>query len=85
MKTSVDISLYPLNENYIPAIDDFIARVSNYEWVEVTKNDLSTQIFGEFNTVMEILTNELRHSWETHGSGVFVIKFLMGDLQGLAS
>ena len=33
---------------------------------------------------MDLLKTEIRRSWESHGKGVFVIKFLMDDLRGLA-
>ena len=42
MKTSVDISLYPLADEYIPAIKEFIERVQKYPDVSVVRNDLST-------------------------------------------
>ena len=47
------------------------------------RNDLSTQLIGDFDTLMDLLKIEIRASWETFGKGVFVIKFLAGDLQGL--
>lgn len=84
MKTSVDMSLYPLNEDYIPAIKEFIERVGAYENIAITRNDLSTQLFGEYDTIMDILKVEIRRSWETHGKGIFVVKFLLDDLRGLA-
>ncbi len=84
MQASVDISLYPLKEDYIPAIAEFIDRISQHPQISVTRNDLSTQLFGDYDKIMDILKKEIRYSWETWGKGVFVIKFLMDDLRGLA-
>ena len=84
MDISVDISLYPLKDEFIPAVSDFIQRISDYQGVHVVRNDLATQLYGDYDTVMDLLRTEIRHSWETHGKGVFVIKFLMDDLRGLA-
>jgi hypothetical protein len=84
MKTSIDISLYPLKDNYIPPIKDFIDRVSAYEDIHVLRNDLSTQLYGDYDRIMDVLKSELRYNWETWGKGTFVIKFLMDDLRGLA-
>ena len=81
--TSIDISLYPLNDDYIPAVADFIQRISAYPDITVRRNDLSTQLFGEFDAIMDLLKIEIRHSWQHWGQGVLVIKFLAGDLQGL--
>lgn len=84
MKMSIDMSLYPLADDYIPAIKEFIDRISGYEDIEVKRNDLATQLFGDYDQIMDMLKVEIRRSWETHGKGIFVIKFLMDDLRGLA-
>ena len=84
MKVSVDISLYPLNEDYIPAIKEFIKALPQHPDVIVTRNDLSTQLFGDYDVVMDLIKSEIRKSWEKYGKGIFVIKYLLGDLRGLA-
>ena len=84
MKASIDISLYPLTEDYLPAIQTFISNLSQYDDIAITRNDLSTQIFGDYDRVMDILKQEIRLSWETYGKGIFVVKFLLDDLRGLA-
>lgn len=85
MKASVDISLYPLADEYIPAIKEFIERVQQYPEIAVVRSDLSTQLYGDFNQIMELLTVEVKLSWEKYGKGIFVIKFLKDDLRGLSS
>lgn len=85
MKASVDISLYPLADEYIPAIKEFIERVQVYPEIVVVRNDLSTQLYGDFEQIMEVLTVEVKLSWMKYGKGIFVIKFLKDDLRGLAS
>jgi uncharacterized protein YqgV (UPF0045/DUF77 family) len=85
MKASVDISLYPLADEYIPAIKEFIERVQKYPEIAVVRSDLSTQLYGDFDQIMELLTVEVKLSWEKYGKGIFVIKFLKDDLRGLAS
>lgn len=84
MEMSVDISLYPLSDDYIPAIQEFIDRIGNVPGIHIKRNDLATQLFGDYDTIMDVLRDEIRRSWETHGKGIFVIKFLMDDLRGLA-
>ena len=84
MKTSVDISLYPLADDYIPAIQEFIDRVQKYPDVAVVRNDLSTQIYGDYDIVADILRAEIRLSWEKYGKSIFVVKYLQDDLRGLA-
>ena len=85
MKASVDISLYPLADEYIPAIKEFIERVQKYPEIAVVRNDLSTQLYGDYEQIMDLLKVELKLSWERHGKSIFVIKFLRDDLRGLSS
>ncbi len=84
MKASVDISLYPLADEYIPAIKEFIERVQLYPEIAVVRGDLSTQLFGDYDQIMDLLKVEVRLSWEKYGKSIFVIKFLRDDLRGLA-
>ena len=67
MKASVDISLYPLADEYIPAIKEFIERVQEYPEVAVVRNDLSTQLYGDYELIMDLLKVEVRLSWENTG------------------
>jgi len=84
MKASVDISLYPLADEYIPAIKEFIERVQEYPEIVVMRNDLSTQLYGDYDQIMDLLKVEVRLSWEKYGKSIFVIKLLRDDLRGLA-
>lgn len=81
MKVSVEISKYPLSESdYVAAIKDFIDRVNTYSEITVTTNCMSTQIFGDYQYVMNMLNKELERSFSKYGTSVFVCKFIPGDL-----
>ncbi|MBC8319764.1 MAG: hypothetical protein H8E34_03470 [Bacteroidetes bacterium] len=80
MNTSVDISYYPLKDEFIPPIKDFIQRLNNYNKISVVTNGISTQVFGDYLEVMQILTKEIHKSFELPHS-VFVIKIINSDLQ----
>ena len=80
MKTSVEISYYPLNENYLKPIGDFIDRLNTYEELIVKTNGMSTQVFGDYDAVMEAITREIKTSIELPHS-VFVMKVINADLQ----
>lgn len=79
MNTSVEISYYPLNVEYIPPIKDFIARMNAYENLRVKTNGMSTQVFGEYADVMKALTTEIEKSFKVPHS-VFVMKIINADL-----
>ena len=80
MKTTVEISNYPLNADYEPPILDFINRLKEVEGLKIQVNATSTHIGGEYNLVMEILQQEIRTSFERYGKMIFVMKVLNGDL-----
>lgn len=79
MKTSVEISYYPLNKEYVPPIRDFISRMNRYEGLTVRTNGMSTQIFGDYDRVMDALKEEIRVSFQNPHS-VFVMKVINADL-----
>ena len=85
MDIGVEISLYPLHQDYIPPIHDFLERLNTDKRLRVVTNSMSTQVFGPYEEVMEVLRRELRASFEQLGAqgekGVFVMK-LLGPLPG---
>ena len=80
MKVAVDISLYPLDADFIPPIKDVIERLNQHEGLEIWTNAMSTQLVGEFNDVMEALRQEIGETFEQLPKSVFVIKILNNPL-----
>ncbi len=76
MNIGVEISLYPLQEDYIPPIRGFIERLNADGRFRVVTNDMSTQVFGRYEAVMEALTRELRPTFERDHKSIFVMKVL---------
>jgi uncharacterized protein YqgV (UPF0045/DUF77 family) len=59
MPVTLEISLYPLTEGHIPIINGFLRAVHGSGLQAVT-NGMSTQVFGEYDEVMALLTDALR-------------------------
>ena len=76
MEIGVEISLYPLQQQFIPPIQDFIDRLNADDRVRVVTNSMSTQVFGDYEAVMTLLVRELRRSFESSDKAVFVMKVL---------
>jgi uncharacterized protein YqgV (UPF0045/DUF77 family) len=76
MRVAVDISLYPLDEDFIPPIKDVIERLNRYEEFDVTTNAMSTQIFGEFDAVMRALHQEIGTTFAAVPKAVFALRIL---------
>ncbi len=80
MEISVEISKYPLADDYIPAIKSFIDRLNQVEGLTIVTNTMSTQVFGDYDLVMDTLKEEMRLSWEQFGKSIFVCKFIGTNL-----
>ena len=76
MQVAVDISLYPLDENFIPPIKELIERLQQHAGVTVELNRMSTQLRGEFDVVMPALNAEIRKTFDAVPKAVFAIKIL---------
>lgn len=77
MRIGVEISLYPLNADYIPPIKNFIERLNaGGAALRIVTNDMSTQVFGEYDVLMPLLLRELRQSFVDNDKAVFVMKVL---------
>jgi uncharacterized protein YqgV (UPF0045/DUF77 family) len=80
MHTAIEISLYPLDADYIPPIKAFIERLNTYPEIRVTTNSMSTQISGEHARLFEILARETETTFRETGRRVFVMKVLGGTV-----
>jgi len=81
MKITVDISLYPLNSDYLPAIKAFIRRLRGFDGLELVTNQLSTQVRGEFGQVTTALNSCMHDSMQSGQKMVFVTRYLNSDLE----
>ena len=78
MKISVELTLSPLQDNYEPAIINFIKKLRQ-SGLTVLENPLSTQVFGDYDTVMDLLQKEMKHALEEVDRGLFYIKIVKSD------
>ena len=76
MDIGVEISLYPLHQNFIPPIQNFIDRLNADRRLRIVTNSMSTQVFGDYDAVMPTLVRELRGTFESNDKAVFVMKVL---------
>jgi uncharacterized protein YqgV (UPF0045/DUF77 family) len=76
MKIAVDISLYPLDADFIAPIDDVIERLNSHSGLEVVTNPMSTQVRGDYDVVMSAVQQEIKTSFERVPKAVFAIKIL---------
>ena len=78
MRSAVEISLYPLDADYVPPIKDFIERLNAYPELDVVTNAMSTQVAGEHGALFMALERETRRTFGAEQRAVFVMKLLGG-------
>jgi len=78
MNISVELTLTPLQDDFEPAIIFFIKklRASN---LKVLENPLSTQVYGDYDEVMQVLTNEIKEAFELIERGLLHMKIVKSD------
>ncbi len=79
MDVGLEISLYPLQPQYRGPIHALIERLQSDSSLRVVTNSMSTQIFGDYDRVMALLTRELRGALGGAQPAACVIK-LFGPL-----
>lgn len=82
MEISVDISMYPLQEEFETAILAFIVMLEKEERVEVVRNELSTQVHGDYKVIMALLEKEMFSVFTEIPHSIFVLKFVGNNRQG---
>ena len=80
MELTAELSLYPLQDDYIPPIDDFIADLRGQAGLTVVTNAMSTQVRGDYGLVFAAIQGVLARSVERYGQQVLVCKLIPGSL-----
>jgi uncharacterized protein YqgV (UPF0045/DUF77 family) len=77
MTSTIEISLYPLNNEYPSAVLRFLEKLKEIEGLEIRTNGMSTILIGDF----DLLWNSLGHiiEWQhTREEAVCVVKVAPG-------
>lgn len=78
MNLSVELTMYPLQDQYLPVIEAFIEHLNTYDGLKVETFPTATILMGGHDVVMETLKDAMVWSHEQQGKAVFVAKFLPG-------
>jgi uncharacterized protein YqgV (UPF0045/DUF77 family) len=81
MKISIDISMYPLTKSFKKPILAFIHSLQENPGITVQRNNMSTQVFGEFDILMPLLNNKMKKAMEMDNSVVMILKVVNADLK----
>tara|TARA_B100000575_G_scaffold44259_1_gene31595 strand:+ start:47773 stop:48033 length:261 start_codon:yes stop_codon:yes gene_type:complete len=78
MKISVELTLAPLKDNYVPTIKCFIKKLRKLK-VIINETPLSTQIYGEYDEIMNMIIPMIRKTFEDEDAVMLHIKIIKGD------
>lgn len=78
MNVSVELTFSPLQDDYESEVIRFIIALRD-SGLTVMENPLSTQLYGEYGTVMDVLQREMLTSLKKVGQGMFFIKMVKTD------
>ena len=78
MQITIDISMYPNREEFIPPIKGFIERINQYDDLKITTFPTSTVVQGEFEHAMNAVQKTIADCYREYGMAVYVVKYIPG-------
>ncbi|MFT7628004.1 MAG: hypothetical protein ACI9OS_001658 [Ulvibacter sp.] len=78
MNISVELTLTPLQDDFEPAIINFIKEL-RASGLTILENPISTQIYGDYDTVMSLLQKEMKIALMAIENGLMYIKIVKSD------
>ena len=78
MKLSIELTLTPLKNDFIPSIKLFIKQLRGLG-SDIIENPLSTQIYGDFDLIMNKLVPLIKKTFDKEESIMLHLKMVKGD------
>lgn len=78
MQVTIDISMYPNREDFIPPINGFISRINQFDNLKITTFPTSTVVQGEYDHAMQAVQKTIAACYEEFNMAVYVMKVIPG-------
>ncbi len=78
MNISAELTFSPLQDDFEVHIISFIKKL-RISGLTILENPLSTQVFGEYNKVMDVLQTEIEIAFELMDKGLLHMKLVKYD------
>lgn len=78
MEISVELTLSPLQDSFEEPIIDFIRSLRS-SGLQVMENPLSTQVYGDYDQVMNVLQAEIKKAFNDIDQGLLHMKLVKSD------
>lgn len=84
MQISAELALTPLQDDFEAPVKAFIRKLRS-SGLTVMENPLSTQIYGDYDKIMEFLTEEVREAFQATDHVILTIKLVKGNRSDYAA
>ncbi len=78
MNISVELTFSPLQDDFEGHIIRFIKKL-RASGLTILENPLSTQVFGDYDKVMQVLHSEIKEAFELMEKGLLYMKIVKSD------
>ena len=78
MNISVELTFSPLQDDFEQHIIDFIKKLRS-SGLTFLENPLSTQVYGDYDDVMNALNSEIKTAFELMDNGLLFMKIVKTD------
>ena len=76
MQVTIDISMYPNREDFIPPIKGFIERINQFDGLKITTFPTSTVVQGEYVEAMQAVQQTIADCHKQFDRAVYVVKII---------
>jgi len=78
MEISVELTFSPLQDDFEQHIINFIKKL-RASGLTILENPLSSQIYGNYDEVMQVLNSEIKEAFELMDKGLLYMKIVKTD------
>lgn len=78
MQVTIDISMYPNRENFIPPIKGFIERINRFDLLKITTFPTSTVVQGDYAYAMKAVQDTIEDCYKEFNMAIYVAKIIPG-------
>lgn len=78
MNISVELTFSPLQNDFEEHIIKFIKQL-RASGLTILENPLSTQVYGDYDTVMKVLQSEIKMAFQLMDKGLLYMKLVKSD------
>jgi uncharacterized protein YqgV (UPF0045/DUF77 family) len=78
MQAAIEISMYPLKDDYIAPIDAVIEKLNSFDGLRIETFATATTLIGDYGLAMVAIKETIAWSYDKFGSAVFVTKIIPG-------